>query len=73
VFKRDKDGSVVLTMELGGLAEVMSWVLGFGRQAEVMEPERLRQAVAEELAATMGKYGREPLQPLQEGAEKGTW
>jgi hypothetical protein len=33
-FTRDKDGSVLLTMEVGGLSEVMSWVLGFGRQAE---------------------------------------
>jgi len=73
VFKKDQDGSVVLTMEVGGLVEVMSWVLGFGRQAEVIEPEHLRQAVAEELAATMGKYVGEPLQPLQEGAEEGTW
>jgi predicted DNA-binding transcriptional regulator YafY len=38
VFKKDKDGSVVLAMEVGGLVEVMSWVLGFGRQAEVLEP-----------------------------------
>jgi predicted DNA-binding transcriptional regulator YafY len=56
VFKKDKDGSVVLAMEVGGLVEVMSWVLGFGRQAEVLEPPHLREAVAEELAATAGKY-----------------
>ena len=73
VFKKDKDGSVVLTMEVGGLVEVTSWVLGFGRQAEVIEPEHLRQAVTEELAAASGKYMGEPTQPLQEEAEKRTW
>jgi len=73
VFRKEKDGGVVLTMEVSGLVEVMSWVLGFGRQAEVLEPVHLRQAVAEEIATTMGKYGREPLQPLQEGAEKIPW
>ena len=73
VFKKDKDGSVILTMEVGGLVEVMSWILGFGRQAEVLEPEHLRQAVAEEIAATMGQYAREPALPLPEEVEKGTW
>jgi len=72
-FKKDKDGSVVLTMEVGGLVEVMSWVLGFGRQAEVLAPAHLRQAVAEELAATMGKYVGEFMPPLQERAEKSPW
>jgi predicted DNA-binding transcriptional regulator YafY len=51
-----KAGSVLLTMEVGGLTEVMSWVLGFGRQAEVLEPERLRAAVAEEVTAVAGRY-----------------
>jgi predicted DNA-binding transcriptional regulator YafY len=73
VFKKDQDGSVVLTMEVGGLVEVMSWVLGFGGQAEVIEPEHLRQAVTEELAATSGKYLGEPFQPLLEEAEESPW
>jgi predicted DNA-binding transcriptional regulator YafY len=59
VFKKDKDGSVVLTMEVGGLVEVLSWVLGFGRQAEVLSPAHLRRAVAEEIAATVGRYGED--------------
>jgi predicted DNA-binding transcriptional regulator YafY len=43
-------------MEVRGLVEVMSWVLGFGRHAEVLEPEHLRQAVAAELEATARRY-----------------
>lgn len=46
----------LVTMEVGGLVEVMSWVLGFGRQAEVLEPGHLREAVAQELTATTEKY-----------------
>lgn len=58
-FSKDKDGSVLLTMEVGGLTEVMSWVLGFGRQAEVLEPEHLREAVAEETRAVAGRYEKD--------------
>jgi len=60
VFNKDKDGSLLLSMEVGGLQEVMSWVMGFGRHAEVLEPEHLRQAVAEELAATARRYVEDP-------------
>jgi predicted DNA-binding transcriptional regulator YafY len=70
VFKKDKDGSVVLTMEVGGLVEVMSWVLGFGRQAEVLEPEHLRKAVAEELAVAAEKYADKPVLMSQEGSRQ---
>ena len=56
VFKKHKDGSLLLTIEVGGLCEVMNWVMGFGKHAEVLEPAHLRRAVAEELAATVGKY-----------------
>jgi predicted DNA-binding transcriptional regulator YafY len=52
----DEGGSLLMTMEVGGLREVMSWVMGFGREAEVLEPAHLRRAVAEELTATTEKY-----------------
>ncbi len=41
------------------MVEVMSWVLGFGRQAEVLAPEHLREAVAEELAVAGEQYGED--------------
>jgi predicted DNA-binding transcriptional regulator YafY len=68
-FKKDKDGSVLMTMEVGGLREVMSWVMGFGREAEVLEPEHLRRAVAEELAATGERYSPEPTGVMEGGAD----
>jgi len=73
VFEKNKDGSVVLTIEVGGLVEVMSWVLGFGRQAEVLAPEHLREAVGRELEATMGRYVGDAVQPSQEEAEESPW
>lgn len=66
VFKKDKEGSLFMTMEVGGLCEVMSWVLGFGRQAEVLEPEHLRKAVAEEAKAVAGRYAGEAQRLFQD-------
>ena len=68
-FKKQEDGTLLMTMEVGGLCEVMSWVLGFGRQAEVLEPARLRQAVAEELSATAEKYSERRAFTSQEGSK----
>jgi predicted DNA-binding transcriptional regulator YafY len=34
--------------------------MGFGRQAEVLEPGHLRKAVKEELMATAKKYSESP-------------
>lgn len=61
VSPNSQPGTAIVTMELGRLVEVMSWVMGFGRHAEVLEPEHLRQAVAEELAVTAGRYMTTPL------------
>jgi len=55
VFKHE-DGSLIMTMEVGGLREVVSWVMGFGRQAEVLDPAHLRLAVAEEHKVSAEQY-----------------
>ena len=69
VFQKDKDRTLLMTMEVGGLREVMSWVMGFGRHAEILEPAHLRQAVAEELSITAGKYAEGPVLTSQEGSK----
>lgn len=43
------DGGVEMTMEVRGTVEIVSWVLGFGDKARVLEPEGLRAAVEDEL------------------------
>jgi len=58
------DGSCTLTMETSGHEDVARWVLGFGGKAEVLEPERLRQKVAEALEAGAKQY-REPVKQKQ--------
>lgn len=47
---------IELTMEVSGTVELASWVLGFGDQAEVLEPESLREQIGAELARATARY-----------------
>ena len=44
-------------MEGAGTTELKTWILGWGDQVEVLEPERLREEIAAEVARVAGKYG----------------
>lgn len=50
------EGGIELTMEVAGTIELVSWILGFGDQAEVLEPASLRDQVAGELARAAARY-----------------
>ena len=50
------DGSIILTMTTSGMWDVKRWVLSYGEHAEVMEPEELKEEIAEELKAACKKY-----------------
>jgi predicted DNA-binding transcriptional regulator YafY len=43
-------------MEVGGTAELRSWVLSFGSGALVLEPQALRNEVQKELESAAGRY-----------------
>jgi len=47
---------IELAMEVSGTIELVSWVLGFGKEAEVLEPESLREQLAAELRAAANRY-----------------
>lgn len=51
------DGSLILTMTVGGLGEVKRWVMGFGSRARVIRPEVLREEVAREARKLAEIYG----------------
>jgi predicted DNA-binding transcriptional regulator YafY len=55
-LERRRDGGLELSMEVGGAAEVRSWVLSFGAGAEVLEPKSLRDDVRRELAKAAARY-----------------
>jgi len=57
------DGGVRLTIEIGDLTEVGTWVLGFGETARVREPEELRERVRGELARALARYDDDAAAP----------
>jgi predicted DNA-binding transcriptional regulator YafY len=50
------EGRVLLTMEVGGTAELRTWILSFGSGAEVLEPAKLRDEVVAELRGALERY-----------------
>lgn len=51
------DGRVELELRLGALEEIERWVLSWGAEAEVLEPQPLRDRIAATLAALSRAYG----------------
>jgi predicted DNA-binding transcriptional regulator YafY len=53
---KERDGSVLARFQLSSTVEIKSWVLGFGANAIVIEPEELRLAIALELEQLIKVY-----------------
>ena len=51
-----KDGSLIAAFDLDHTEEIKRWVLSFGRHAEVLAPEQLRDEILEELTTLQGIY-----------------
>jgi predicted DNA-binding transcriptional regulator YafY len=54
-FRRAAAG-IEMTLDVQGTTELVSWVLGFGDKARVVEPEALRLEVGRELARAAHHY-----------------
>jgi len=50
------DGGIEIVLRVAGLDEILQWVLGLGPEAEVVEPEELRDKVKESLKRTLAAY-----------------
>jgi predicted DNA-binding transcriptional regulator YafY len=50
------DGSLELTLRVADTLEVRRWILGYGMEAEVVEPPALREALGEQAAALARKF-----------------
>ncbi|MCB9926467.1 MAG: WYL domain-containing transcriptional regulator [Planctomycetaceae bacterium] len=57
--ERQADGSLLVRLDLSGTTEVNSWVLSFGRHAEVLVPDALRSELQDEMAAALKLYSND--------------
>jgi predicted DNA-binding transcriptional regulator YafY len=52
----EEDGSLLWRARVSGVLEIRSWILGWGPDAEVLEPADLRDWVAERHAEAAARY-----------------
>jgi predicted DNA-binding transcriptional regulator YafY len=50
------DGSVILELDVAGTKEIKHWILRWGSQAQVLEPDSLREEIRSEAAEILGVY-----------------
>jgi len=54
------DGTLDFHVTVSGLSEISWWILGYGDQAEVLQPPELRQLIARHAAHLVQRYGEGP-------------
>jgi proteasome accessory factor B len=54
----ERDGSLLLRMELSDLREVKRWILSWGAECEVVEPEELRGMMRREMEVMFARCQR---------------
>jgi predicted DNA-binding transcriptional regulator YafY len=66
------DGTLEMTLRLGALPEIESWILSWGREAEVLEPVELRERIRSNVAELAGRYraGDDEVRPAGAGLRK---
>lgn len=55
-IEEQDDGSVILSMETSGWWDVKKWVLSYGPDAEVLEPEEMRKEIVDDLKNACERY-----------------
>jgi len=55
----DTDGSLLFEVDVDGVGEIAWWVLGYGAEAEVLEPPELRERIARHVARMKATYADE--------------
>lgn len=63
------EGAVEISLEVPINYEIVSWILGFGSAAEVLQPISLRRRISEELRKAAARY-KEPLAPSRAYTKK---
>ncbi len=63
-IERLADGSAIVHATVAGLVEAARWAIGWGKEARVLSPPPLVEAVREELRAALEAYSEEPSLPV---------
>ena len=50
-----------LAFRVAGLDEIKRWVLSFGPEAQVLEPEKLKELVRKDLSRNLAQYSMSPV------------
>jgi predicted DNA-binding transcriptional regulator YafY len=58
VLSKQRDGSLVITLQVMDTVELCAWVLGWGNHVEVIEPLEMREAIAATARAVLINYGQ---------------
>lgn len=55
-FEKQKDGSIIMTINVTETQELFSWILGWGDKVKVLEPEGLRRKIVDTAKAIQSSY-----------------
>jgi predicted DNA-binding transcriptional regulator YafY len=55
-ISEQRDGSVILEVDVAGTQEIKHWILRWGSRAQVLEPDSLREEIRSEAAEILGVY-----------------
>ena len=55
-IQQHKDGSIIFEAEVAVTEELISWIMGWGAKAEVLEPKALKDQIYEEVLAMLKFY-----------------
>ncbi len=55
------NGCLEMTFRVAGLDEIKSWVLSLGPECQVLEPEKLRKVVQQDLQKNLAQYSTTPV------------
>ena len=59
-LETQEDGSLLFEANVAGSEEIKYWILGWGANARVLEPEFLKEEICVQAAATLASYSKDP-------------
>lgn len=65
-IEKDANGGVILNIKLANLQEGLAWIMGFGKNAVVREPDWLAEAVRREMRQAVRNYRKKKVSDKQE-------